>query len=713
MRFRWHAALCALLSALLMFQAEPLVAKLALPSFGGSPAVWTTSLVFYQVLLVIAYAYSHYLTTAFAAARRFWIHGALLAATMLFLPLGTREVPALGADAPPMVALLWFLSCTVAVPFFALSATNSLVQPIFARISGRDPAVLFAMSNAGSLLALLAYPFVIERYVGIKHQTLAWTIAYVVFALALVLFMRHGATHESSAPSKAETQTRYTARPLTVLGWTLRAALPSLLLSSVTLVLAADVAGFALLWVLPLALYLVTFVIAFAPKLRVSRRVLVLLTQAAILAALLLFASVNSSLIWRTGVLMAVLFFGCLLCHQDLARTRPRAEGLTQYYLFIAIGGALGSVFGNVIAPLVFDTIAEYPIALCLLALALVSDRGSRVKIQRALRKRRTLLVVAAPLVCFALWWLAVRHYSAPALLLLPFVFVCASMCLFRWPLVFPVTTLLLVHTLGTSVYRSGHALEERRSFFSVVRVKDLDNGVRVMVHGTTFHGAQILKAPDLPTQYYHNASPIAEVLASTLPKQRVAVVGLGTGTMAALAKPEQEFTFFEIDPVVNELATRWFSYLSRSPAKTSVVLGDARLTLAARPKHHFDLIVVDAFTSDSIPAHLVTEDALAMYLDKLAPGGIIAIHISNCHIDLRPVLRAAIDNLHIAGVMKELQPSAAAVAEDFAQPSRVVALARDSECLARLRSWQSLTGPKYAWTDDHSSVLPILNWSY
>jgi hypothetical protein len=710
-------ALCVTLSALLLFQLEPLIAKRALPLFGGSPAVWTTALVFFQVLLVIGYGYSHFVVKRLAPRRQLVLHALVLLLPLLAMPprIGAGAAPPPGGW--PVPALLWALFCSVGLPFFALSATNSLVQAWLARATGRDPSALYAWSNAGSLLALLTYPFLVEPFVGLGHQAIFWSAGYGLFALLLILLMLRTLRMDTAAPAAAETAARFRASPRQIAGWVFRAFLPSLLLSAVSLTIATDVAAVPLLWVVPLALYLVTFILAFAPRLPYPRRALLILAQAGIVAAAMVKAQGSIRLVVALGVPLWVLFTGSLVCHFDLSRDRPPPEGLTSYYLWIAIGGAAGGLFGNVAAPLVFERVHEYPIALVLLGLATVLEKETRQVLRDSLRWPTTFILLGILLAALTAWTVVAwgrTNWPSPQFPVIPLALFAASIFLFRWPLIFPLVGLTVVTMAFSPLYWAGTVREARRSFFGTVRINDYPNGYRSMVHGTTGHGLQRLDKPEAPpATYYHPRTPLGQLVGQTGAEQRIAVIGLGTGCIAALAKPGQEVVYYEIDRLIEELARRWFTYLPRSKGKVTVRLGDARLVLAEAAPAAYALIVVDAFSSDAIPVHLLTEEALRLYLDKSDPHAVIALHISNRYVDLVPVLRAAARRLGLGGAQLIYRPDDEAEAEG-AYASDVVALSRDPARIEALvaAGWQKLEGgPEVVWTDDRSSLLPVLHW--
>lgn len=656
-------ALSIAAGAALLFVVEPLFARLALPVLGGAPAVWNTALVFYQATLLAGYLYAHLLRRLPRAAQLV-VHLPLLAAAFLVLPIAMPAGWAPPADADPVGWLLVVLAVSVGLPFFAVSTTSPLLQEWFARTRhqrSRDPYFLYAASNVGSFLGLVAYPFLLEPYLRLVDQARLWEVAY---ALLAVLVVACGVVAWRSASAAREC-----AADTERLGWRRRArwvalaAVPSSLLLGVTTYLTTDIASVPLLWVVPLALYLLTFVHAFGGQVLVAQRTLArALPVAVVLMTAFLTANALETGLGPSGVLAGahLLTFAivALLLHGALAEDRPGSARLTEFYLWVSLGGVAGGAFNALVAPLIFPTVVEYPLAL-----------------------------LAACLV-------------APGLR--PIVRVVAS------------TAVVLFAAYGL-VGGSARTLVLERSFFGVHHVvADEQDGLRVYLNGSTLHGSQHTDPARRleTTSYYTSAGPLGDVMRASR-GEPVAVVGLGAGTMACLGESGQRVDFYELDPLVAHIARRDFTYLADCPPATRVILGDGRLSLAAS-SDRYGLVVLDAFTSDAIPVHLLTREALALYLSRLEPHGLMAFHVSNRHLDLEPVLGdlAVADGL-VALTREDLDVPQARV-EEGASGSTVVVIARTREDLALLASapgWRDTrTDPSAGvWTDDYSSVFAIL----
>jgi hypothetical protein len=682
-------------SALLLFLVEPMVAKAVLPLYGGSPAVWNTCLLFFQALLLIGYAWAHF------GARLLGHRGQLIAQLALVLvpvALLPPHVPTSGAPpgAWPVPALLLALGAAVGLPFFVLATNASLTQKWHSLRTGREPYFLYAASNAGSFLSLLAYPFLVEPAAGLRTQLRGWSLGYLAFVVLTVIAIAAA----WRAPTVVDVTPREAAQ-LPRARWVIRAAVPSSLLLAVSLRITTDVAAMPLLWVVPLALYLLTFIIAFWPRFPYPRRALVLLIAAAIALALGV-PELGRGVLWLALSLpLALLFLGCWICHADLARDRPAPEHVTEYFLWIAVGGFLGGVFGNLIAPLAFNSIAEFPLTLAAIAI-LISPTG-RVQWWRA-------ALTAIP---FLIWTLFTRAGARPlpGWDWIPLVILFASLAAWQLPKQFAITCVCasLVNAFG--VFPGGRTLEARRSFFGVARVRQA-GARRRLVHGTTLHGMQIVDPLDpMPLLYYDTKAPLAQSATLMSADARMAVVGLGTGSMAAFVKPGQTLTYYELDPIIEPLARHWFTFLRDCKGKLDVKLGDARLTLKDAPPASYDYILVDAFSSDAIPVHLLTVEAMQLYFEKLAPDGVAVFHISNRHLDLTPVLRAIAKKLGLALAYADYEP------DETKRPDlaavEAVALARTRAPLEKFFAsgdWEELgEGRDVLWTDDRSSLLAVL----
>ncbi len=708
-------ALALFVSALLAFWIQPLIAKLLLPRYGGSPAVWTTTALFFQVMLLAGYLYAH-LVTRLQAPAQVAVHAAILVAGLSALPFSVSSTEI--AATSPAFSLLAVLGLSLGFPIFALSATAPLLQQWFSRTGHRhapDPYFLYSASNAGSLFALIGYPLVLEPLLGLLEQTLAWSVAC---ALSAALVMVCGVTAWRHASLRSAAAVAQAITPAAPLAWRLRgkwlllAFAPSSLLLGVTQHITSEIAAAPLLWLIPLTIYILTFIVAFA---RAGAAFAAVVNRAQPLLVLLLV------LVWPLNTFASVLVLHlvvfavtAMMCHAELARTRPDARQLTSFYLWLAIGGAAGGAFNALIAPVLFDSILEYPLALAL-ACALRPTPGQM--------HRRVSWKDAAPAVALSAGF-AVLVYTG----FRPFLHAWTTVVYLqvvgltlyvscRRPSQFALAVLcVLIAT--PAVHSAERLLERHRSFFGVHSVLRDDTGkFNVLMHGITVHGAQHIEPAKRlkPTAYYHGDSPIGHVF-SVLGKgdalKRVAVVGMGTGTLACHRAAGREWTFYEIDPIVVRLAKdeRYFDFLARCAPGARIEIGDGRLTLAKAPPRAFDLIVIDTFSSDAIPAHMITREALALYLNRIADGGVIAFHITNDYLDLVLVLARLALDARVAAYVPGLRFEIALDERLAALPSSWVVMARDAARLAPLEAaegWVPLPPPSpgRVWTDDFSNV--------
>lgn len=654
-------ALAIFTSASLVFVVQPMVTKLVLPMLGGSPAVWNTAMVFFQTALLAGYAYAHVLQRIGSIKLQVGIHLALLVLAALFLPL--RINGWLGDPDPsaPVAWLLATLALSVGAPFAVLSATAPLLQAWYARVragyaDGQNPYVLYAASNLGSFLALLSYPVLIEPLATLSGQRLGWSGGYVAFMLMIVglaFMVWSRRLDRSSEPARLAASPPLSLKEKVVL--VLLAAAPSSLMLGVTAHLSTDVASAPFLWVAPLALYLLTFVIAFQSRPWIPLGV-TLPVQAAIGAVCVLtvaFRSSNWSIAFAVHLL--AFFFTALMCHQLLAARRPAPDRLTEFYLLMSLGGVVGGAFTALLAPVIFNMVWEYPLVLVLVGLARPWGRGPLNGTQTGILVAAA--AVAATPILLSLWLNSndaartVFYETSPfrmdqltMIILLPGA-ICAFLIRDR---ALAFTGVLLMIALSSQWIARGYDWSySGRSFFGVMRVADapdprLGGPVHVLMHGTTLHGAQARDArfDCVPMLYYAAATPIgqAAVMVQARGPARIGVVGQGSGAMAAYKRGEDTMTFFEIDPMVDRLSRdpQWFTYISDcAVGPIDTVLGDARLTLAKQPPGSYDLLIIDAFSSDAVPTHLLTEEAIAGYLALLKPTGVVLLHLSNRNLEI------------------------------------------------------------------------------
>jgi hypothetical protein len=718
-------------SALLLFSVQPLFTKMVLPRLGGSPAVWSVAMVFFQTLLLAGYAYAHYLTQIRNRMMPVVVHLALLVIAWLTLPLSIAG----GWGEPPTSGyafwLLGLFAVSIGLPFFALAANNPLLQAWFVRTghpNGPDPYFLYASSNIGSFLALLSYPVLLEPMFTLRTQNLIWTSLY---GLLIVLIAACGALLLRSPAKVAAVDAQIEDADAPPPPWTLRArwiflaAVPSGLLIAVTAHISTDVAAAPLLWVLPLSLYLLTWVLVFQSRPLLPHKWMLRLQPLAIAGVIVLLAvGGEQNLLLTLGGHQLCFFVIAMACHGELARTRPAARYLTGFYVALSFGGMVGGLFAGLIAPFTFSWIAEYPIllafaALCrpsgderfsrwsgwywpflaVLAIALIAPVYSDGKVMSWLGDHRLWMIGAVGLLS-ALLALALN----------------AS----RWKI---FATVVVALVLIRAYPADNGRVETVRSFFGVHKIVVTSQGrYHVLMHGTTIHGAEKFRndngtpltgRPE-PITYYHKDGGIGQAIAAIRERKgsplRAAVIGLGSGTLACASEPGETWKFFEIDQTMVDTARdpKYFTYISSCQPDLKPVIGDARLTFAKEPDGVYDLIIVDAYSSDAIPIHLATEEAMAIYKNKLAPQGAVVMHVSNRHLELSSV---------VVGIADANDLKSWVFSEDSGRDNEyifatsVVISAREDADVGKLASsdeWAETDAneKQRVWTDDYSNVL-------
>ena len=710
-------------SALLLFVLEPLITRLVLPLLGGSASVWNTALLFFQTTLLVGYLYAHVLTLA-KPRWQLALHVLVLGAALFFLP------PAIGPDRipdpadQPVVWLLLALAASIGLPFLALAATAPLLQRWYSLGNypgSKDPYFLYAASNIGSIAALLAYPTFIEPALGLQAQTRAWS---VVFIGAAGLILVCGMLTIRGSPVQA------TASPPSMrgsVGWFLRGRwvawsfVPSAMLLAVTLHISVNIASAPFLWVGPLALYLLSYVIAFARQTWIKPAHALTAHTLLTIAVAIYF---SAPALWLVlGLHLGILFTTGLVCHQALAASRPPASGLTEFYFWNSLGGWLGGVFGALVAPLVFNTILEYPILL--VAACFVRPRVTDDDTRRS-RWLDVLLPVALGVYFLLPFWAPWANPIAVGAIgpLIYYTVLAVALYLFRpRPLRFGLAVGMVVLGAELMSFDDSDVLGRWRSFYGVYEVSDTTDGrVRLLKHGTTIHGAQArdVRFARLPLTYYNPEGPLGQVvtaLSSSFHIENVAAVGLGVGTAACDFDGSERLTFFEIDPLVEQIAAErnLFSYLSLCGRTAKIEIQDGRLGLVSAPDGGFDLIVLDAFTSDAIPVHLLTSEALQTYVAKLTPRGVLLIHISNRYVELAPVLKAAADHLGLALLRNVYTPTPREHDRGGYDSDWVVIAASPANLtvIAARPGWQDIApgAPATLWTDDYSNLFRALKW--
>ena len=666
-------ALITFFGALLLFVVQPMLAKWLLPVVGGSPGVWTACMLFYQVLLLAGYVYAHVVSTRLQPKGQVRFHVVVVVSAALALYLApSAGAPELAAVTPAL-AIPWLLLKQVGLPFFVLSTTAPLIQRWAGLVSGRSPYALYALSNAGSLVGLLGYPFLLEPALGLERQRSLWATAFWVFALGLV-WASLSVQRAEQRPSRAVPEPPGAASSFVERArWLALAFVPSVMLLAATNHITVDIAAMPLLWVVPLALYLTTFIIAFSVWRPAWRGpVLGLWILGAIGLGLNAFAQARAPLWRQVGATLLALFASAMLCHGELARSRPPVRELTRYYVLIASGGALGGAFVSLVAPLVFNDYYE-------LEIGAIST--------------------------FVLLLLAARRRTADAwghterLLL----FLGSGVCV---PLL-GANVLVRAQTENLQ----GKVLSRSRGFLGPLKVVQLPDG-RMLTHGRIQHGFQLSDPGERtrPTLYFGPDTVLGHVLSTyhVDRARRIGVLGLGAGTIACYGRPGDVFLFYELDRNVVAIAKRDFSFLADSTAEIQLVVGDGRLELEREPAHAFDVLVLDAFTSDSVPVHLLTRDAFAVYARQLAPDGVLLANVSNRYLSVDRVVCGSASSLGFGCLLSE-SPSDAG--RHLARAEWAL-LARDPKVMSELTRnipLRAKRGPDVIWTDTRASILSIL----
>ena len=704
-------------SAFLLFLVQPVFSRMVLPLLGGSPAVWNTCMLFFQAALLGGYLYAHLTTRWLRPRAQAILHLALMAAAAIVLPVSVAGAAPDG-EASPIAWLLLLMATTVGLPFFVLSGTGPILQRWFSETGhpgAANPYWLYAASNLGSMLALVGYPVLMEPTLRLAEQSRVWALGYgalaVLLAACAVAVWRARPVHVREAAAPVPLRERAV--------WVGLAFVPSSMLLGVTTYVTTDLTPVPLLWVVPLALYLLSFTLVFAPRTLVPHEWMVWVQPSFLaMAVMMLLQGWLREPQLAVPLHLAALFATAMVCHGELSRRRPPAARLTEFYLWISVGGVLGGIFNVLLAPLLFTRVYEYPLLLGLACLARPWPEGGSTW------RRHLAAAAQAGIFGVILLYLARRDVNElPTLVIVPL----ATATIYLLALGLQRTPLWLAVCLGTILLAhirvevmSPNTLFTRRTFFGHYRVyvNPVGGGYSVLGHGSTLHGAQSLTRERTaePLTYYVRNGPLGDIFASRpvmARGARVAVVGLGTGTTAAYAQRGEQWTFYEIDPGIVDIARggRYFTYLRNAEAPVKIVIGDARLSLAKAPRGAYDLILLDAFSSDAVPIHLLTREALATYLERLAPGGRIAYHVSNRYLDLESVIGGLARERGLAarvGTGPESQP------ERYEQFSSWVLVARaERDLVVSGRRWREpeVRPGLRPWTDDYSSVLSVFRW--
>jgi hypothetical protein len=721
------------LSAGLLFAVQPLFTKMVLPTLGGAPSVWSMALVFFQAALLGGYLYAHLLTRYLPGRQSVVVHVLMLLAATMFLPLGLAS----GWGRPPAegetVWILGLFAVSIGLPFFALSANAPLLQAWYARTghpSSKDPYFLYGASNVGSFLALLSYPFLVEPLTRLGQQTFAWSVLFysliVLIGLCGLLLVRSRNADPSTIPVAEGPLSAPTVKDAAI--WAALAAVPAGLMIAVTAHMSTDIAAAPLLWVIPLALYLLSYVLVFQTRRLIPHEFFVTVQPFLIALLVATFAvDFQLNILVVLTIHVTTFFVTCMVCHGELARRRPAARYLTAFYLWMAAGGVIGGIAASMIAPRLFNWVAEYPLlivaaVLCRPGLVIGEEREARLFWLAALVG---LVLLTVPRLVFG-YDFEFNAYGGIVIVLLAIALV-----LSHDPLRF--AALIALTIMFIRVYDTeGIGRTSIRSFFGVHKIIEVPGSqYRVLMHGTTIHGAQRIRDAEgnpitgrpEPITYYTTNSGIGQTIAAARERKggpiRIAAVGLGTGSIACLSEEGDGLTFYEIDQSVVRIAREdgYFTFIENCAPDAQVTLGDARFTLADAPDGQYDVIVVDAFTSDAIPIHLLTQEAMAIYLKKVGPDGLIVLHISNRHLELASVVagiakaNGAVTRVHTGlGDNDEDEYSDSA----YRYSTNVAVVGRDDDAfgpLATRVSWE-IREPDPAqrvWTDDYSNLIGAL----
>lgn len=716
-----------LAGSFLLFLVQPMVARMALPRLGGAPAVWNSAMLVYQLLLLGGYAYAHWLSRA-APRRQVTVHLVVLALAGLWLPIGLTGA-LLPTSIAPAVWAPWLIAASIGPLFFAVSAQAPLVQRWFNLASGGgDPYALYAASSLGSFAGLIAYPLAVEPLMTLTEQSWFWSAGYIgLFALVVgcgsrvpkAVVVVAAATVPAGPPSSLHR----------LILWIALAFVPSGMMLATSTYITTDIVALPLLWVLPLGLYLLSFSVAFAD----DRWLADFLTRVAPIT-ILVFGGVivgefTQNVLFDTAIALILMFMASVALHTRLYRTRPAPDGLTGFYLAMAVGGALGGVFAALLAPAVFDWTYEFPLLILCAGLLIpqiyLTHRLRRIWTDPLARRTALGIVVVAMTTLVILYVAGPKDrfgdgHQELAFVVIVSVGIAAIGSRLPYMVVLASALMLFGGYRSLSLTVAGDA--RSRSYFGVYTIRERP-GVRELDHGTTVHGLQLtgsVQRERTPTSYYVPGSGVGQAM-QAVPAlygshARVGIVGLGTGTLACYARPGQHWTFYEIDPAVVRIARDdgRFTFLKRCLPDPPMIIGDARVSLSAAPADNLDLLALDAFSSDAIPMHLMTNEAFAVYSRVVRPDGLLLVHISNRFLDLAPIVAAAAKVGHWYTAELLYRP---AREQRYASGSQWIALSRDRRIIAALErrdsSWTPLAPDREvaAWTDDYSSILPLLKW--
>ena len=726
--------LTTFLSASLLFSIQPIFAKMVLPVLGGAPSVWAVALMFFQGALLAGYAYAHLLIRLVPLRSTGFVHAAVVMVAALVLPIGLPTSLGEPPSGDPTLWQLQLFAVGIGLPFLAVSANAPLLQAWYAASGApdsRDPYFLYGASNLGSLLALLGYPFVLEPVLGLTELSRMWSLGYGVLLAALVVcfLMVRGHTAEATGATSGTAARPDGSRSTLAdrLAWIGLALVPAALLTAFTTHIATDIASAPLIWVIPLALYLLTFVLVFRDRSLVPRWLLLPAHLVAVVAALFVMAQVKESgWFLMSGAGLGAFLTTALVAHRTLYERRPEASRLTEFYLLMSLGGVLGGLFSALVAPRLFSEVLEYPLLIALGVLCRPgmldwrrwTGLGPQLALVLGLVWSATIVAPWASAQLGNAFW----GYGATAAMIGALGLV--MLISWRHPPLMAGLALAIVVAVSTRSSHVHHG-EAWRSYFGVYRVMTSDDGdYRILRHGTTLHGAQRIRDEEgnetddvTPATYYHPESPMARALdatrATTEAKgttMRVGIVGLGTGSLACHSKPGETWRYFEIDPLMVEISLilGGFTFLNQCLPSPDIVLGDARLTLAKEQPAVFDILIVDAFSSDAVPVHLLTAEAISLYLSRISDSGAVVLHISNRYLELAGVVAATVAK--VPGAHATLIDDDVSDGSYASSRSTIAVLAKSAAALdvyRKIEGAQTLEAKgQRAWTDDSSDIL-------
>lgn len=729
------------LSAALLFWVQPMFGKMILPLLGSTPSVWNTCMVFFQAGLLLGYVYAHTSISYLGVKKQAILHILLLLLPLFFLPISISHGWEPPTDKNPMFWMLSLMAVSIGIPFFIVSASAPMLQKWFSSTkheSAKDPYFLYVASNLGSMLVLIAYPTLIEPNLRLIEQSKFWYYSYILYmvlaiACAVVLIKSLANLKNEEIISHNPHDVEDNIAKEQKFKWVLLSFVPSSLMLGVTTYISTDVSPVPLIWIIPLTLYLLTFIIVFSKNPLLEHELMIKVMPFVVLGSFVFIVS-RGTPIWFIFFLHLLSFFICaMVCHGELARTRPSTKYLTEFYLWISVGGCLGGIFNALVAPAIFKEVIEYPLAIvlaCFLKPPIIVDTGEKKKEDEGMMDHLRWALIVAILIVAIKYLIADIRKTDPNFLSKPWGLINAviygvpsALVVLKFisnPIRFGlgVAAVILVYSYYTNVGQK--IILTDRNFFGIHRISMDQSGRSInLYHNTTLHGSQVISEKDqcIPTTYYAREGPVGqmfEAFKDDKSKMKVGALGVGTGSISCYGREDQDWVFYEIDQDVVKMNNegKYFTYFVNSPPETYVVYGDGRLKMKDAPRHYYDFIILDAFSSDAIPVHLLTREAMKMYLSKLKRNGIIAFHTSNRYLGLRPVIGNLSEDSHLKGLFQHDRGDSCT----GRMGSEWILVARNKENFGALtndRRWQLLQGDPSlkVWTDDYSNIFSIFDW--